>query len=60
MDKLVADYPKARIVFQNYPLERIHTQAKLAAEYAVCVTKAEWQRCVLSSLQRQCLTGRTV
>ena len=40
MDKLATDYPKARIVFQNYPLERIHTQAKLAAEYAVCVTKA--------------------
>ena len=39
MDKLVADFPKARIVFQNYPLERIHPQAKLAAEYAVCVTK---------------------
>jgi protein-disulfide isomerase len=39
MDKLVADFPKARIVFQNYPLERIHPQAKLAAEYAVCVAK---------------------
>jgi protein-disulfide isomerase len=40
MDKLATDFPKARIVFQNYPLERIHPQAKLAAEYAVCVTKA--------------------
>jgi protein-disulfide isomerase len=39
MDKLAADYPKARIVFQNYPLERIHPQAKVAAEYGVCVTK---------------------
>jgi protein-disulfide isomerase len=39
MDKLAADYPKARIVFQNYPLDRIHPQAKLAAQYAVCVTK---------------------
>lgn len=39
MDKLVADYPKARIVFQTYPLERIHPQAKMAAEYGVCVTK---------------------
>jgi protein-disulfide isomerase len=39
MDKLVADFPKARIVFQNYPLERIHPQAKLAADYAVCVAK---------------------
>jgi protein-disulfide isomerase len=40
MDKIATDFPKARIVFQNYPLERIHPQAKLAAEYAVCVTKA--------------------
>ena len=40
MEKLVADFPKAHIVFQNYPLERLHPQAKLAAEYAVCVTKA--------------------
>ena len=39
MDKLVTDFPKARIVFQNYPLERLHPQAKLAAEFAVCVTK---------------------
>ena len=39
MDKLATDYPKARIVFQNYPLERIHPQAKQAAEYGVCVTK---------------------
>jgi len=39
MDKLVADFPKARIVFQNYPLTRIHPEAKLAAEYGVCVNK---------------------
>lgn len=39
MDKLAVDFPKARIVFQNYPLERIHPEAKLAAEYGVCVTK---------------------
>jgi protein-disulfide isomerase len=39
MDKLLADFPKARIVFQNYPLERIHPQAKLAAEYGACVAK---------------------
>jgi len=40
MDKLAVDFPKARIVFQNYPLERIHPNAKLAAEYAYCVAKA--------------------
>ncbi|MGA2652261.1 MAG: thioredoxin domain-containing protein [Terracidiphilus sp.] len=40
MDKIAVDFPKARIVFENYPLERIHPQAKLAAEYSVCVAKA--------------------
>lgn len=40
MDKLAVDFPKARIVFQNFPLERIHPEAKLAAEYGVCVAKA--------------------
>ncbi len=39
MDKLAVDYPKARIVFQNYPLARIHPQAVTAAEYGVCVAK---------------------
>lgn len=39
MDKLATDFPKARIVFQNYPLESIHPQAKLAAGYGVCVAK---------------------
>jgi protein-disulfide isomerase len=39
MDKLAVDFPKARIVFQPYPLESIHPAAKTAAEYGVCVTK---------------------
>ena len=39
MEKLVADFPKARIVFQNYPLARIHPQAVKAATYGVCVAK---------------------
>ncbi len=39
MDKLVADYPNARIVFQNLPIASIHPQAMNAAEYGVCVTK---------------------
>lgn len=39
MDKLAVDFPKAHIVFQNYPLERIHPEAKQAAAYGVCVTK---------------------
>src|ERR1700722_20853621 len=39
MDKLVADYPKARIVFQNYPLVSIHQQAMTAAAFGACVAK---------------------
>jgi protein-disulfide isomerase len=39
MDKLAADYPKARIVFQNFPIPAIHPQSMIAAEYSVCVTK---------------------
>ena len=39
MEKLATDFPKAHIVFQNYPLEKIHPEAKHAASYAVCVAK---------------------
>jgi protein-disulfide isomerase len=39
MDKLAVDFPKARIVFQFYPLESIHPQAKLASAYGLCVAK---------------------
>jgi protein-disulfide isomerase len=38
MEKLVADFPKARIVFENLPLKQ-HNEAKPAAEYGVCVAK---------------------
>jgi protein-disulfide isomerase len=31
MDKLAVDFPKARIVFQNYPLTRIHPASEKAA-----------------------------
>jgi protein-disulfide isomerase len=39
MDKLVADFPSARIVFQNNPIASIHPQAETAADYGVCVAK---------------------
>ena len=39
MDKLAKDYPKARIVFENFPIAAIHPQSVNAAEYGVCVAK---------------------
>jgi protein-disulfide isomerase len=39
MEKLVVDFPKARIVFQSYPLTKIHPSAKRAAAYGACVSK---------------------
>lgn len=39
IDKLATDFPKARIVFQNYPIARLHPEAVKAAEYGACVTK---------------------
>lgn len=39
MDKLAVDFPKARVVFQNYPLTRIHPASEKAAAYGTCVSK---------------------
>ena len=39
IDKLVVDFPKARIVFQVFPLASIHPQSVQAASYGVCVAK---------------------
>jgi protein-disulfide isomerase len=39
MDKLAVDFPKARIVFQSYPLARIHPASVAAAAYGVCIAK---------------------
>ena len=38
MDKLATDFPKARFVFQNFPLS-MHAAAAPAAAYGYCVTK---------------------
>jgi protein-disulfide isomerase len=38
MEKLATDFPKARIVFQNYPLPQ-HKAAAGAAAYGLCVAK---------------------
>lgn len=39
MDKLVSDFPKARIVFQAFPIASIHPASVQAAEYGLCVNK---------------------
>jgi len=39
MEKLLADFPKARIVFQNDPITAIHPQSAKAAAYGACVAK---------------------
>jgi protein-disulfide isomerase len=39
MDKLVKDFPNAHIVYESFPLVKIHPQAMRAAEYGVCVAK---------------------
>ena len=38
MEKLATDFPKARIVFENFPLTQ-HPEAGTAASYGVCVAK---------------------
>jgi protein-disulfide isomerase len=39
MEKLVADFPKARIVFQSFPIASIHPASVQAADYGLCVNK---------------------
>jgi protein-disulfide isomerase len=39
MDQIVKDFPKARVVFQVFPIAAIHPQSLRAAEYGVCVNK---------------------
>jgi len=39
MDKLAKDFPKARIVFESFPLVDIHPYAFQAAAYGACIAK---------------------
>jgi len=39
MDKLATDFPNAHIVYQSFPLVRIHPQAFRSAAYGACVAK---------------------
>lgn len=41
MDRLVQDFPNARVVYQNFPIASIHPFAVKAAEYGVCVAKGK-------------------
>ncbi len=40
MAQLLKDFPKARIVYENFPLTEIHPYAMIAATYGSCVAKA--------------------
>lgn len=37
--KLLADYPSAHFIFENFPLVQIHSEAFKASAYGVCVAK---------------------
>jgi len=39
VDHLLQDFPNARLVYENFPLRKIHPAAEQAAEYGVCVAK---------------------
>ncbi len=40
IDHLMQDFPNARLVYENFPLRKIHPAAEEAAEYSVCVAKS--------------------
>jgi protein-disulfide isomerase len=39
VDKLIADFPSAHVVYESFPLTKIHAQAFRAAAYGVCVAR---------------------
>jgi protein-disulfide isomerase len=39
IDRLLADFPQAHFVFENYPLVSVHSEAAKAAAYSVCVAQ---------------------
>jgi protein-disulfide isomerase len=41
IDRLVADFPKARIVYENFPLVEVHPYAFEAAAYGVCIANKD-------------------
>jgi protein-disulfide isomerase len=39
IEKLAVDFPKARLVFQSFPLLSVHPQSARATAYGICVAK---------------------
>src|SRR5277367_6425843 len=39
IDRLLADFPQAHFVFENFPLTALHSEAYKAATYSVCVAQ---------------------
>ena len=39
IEKLLADVPNAKLIFQQFPLTQIHKWAMIAAKYGLCVAK---------------------
>jgi protein-disulfide isomerase len=51
MDNLAQDFPQARIVFENFPIEARHPFALRAAEDGVCVRKTKGDAAFFSYVQ---------
>ena len=64
IEKLWADFPQARFVFQNYPLDNIHPWALKAAEYGDCVARASqeafWKFLALDYQNQETITVQNV
>ncbi len=43
IDKLMQDEPKARLIFQSFPLEQLHPWARQAASYLDCLSRNDNQ-----------------
>jgi protein-disulfide isomerase len=43
IEKLLGDEPKARLIFQSFPLEQVHPWARQAANYLDCLSRSDNQ-----------------
>jgi protein-disulfide isomerase len=64
VDRLVADFPNAHFIFENFPLEQIHPWAFKAAQYAICVAQdkpdAFWKFLELAYQNQESVTAENV